>query len=331
MSDNNERFSVALASKDPFGMIYFEVLDDDRLDRNAKDAYVCLVRCADYYDRTLEELTRADIAAVMGMSVDSFDRGLKKLVACGYVEVLVRFQSGTKSRAPSGYVLYDSKLARLERDIREKSDATAKSAPVDNLPQVSRAKLQDEVKTAGQGGRTERPPQNGHSGALAAGSGNPCRSQRPPLPQGAVAIPYRGFKGRGETPLPSLPTPEDLAVDEEEGEEIMELVADLRRLRPDWSTRSIVRTLTDASVVERPWWIVRHAALALARDPVTQFPGRLLHDGPWWHAATQATDRPPVIPWCGTCSDPIRRRVEDAEARDLGPCPCCHFSIRKGA
>ncbi|MFI9591248.1 hypothetical protein [Nonomuraea sp. NPDC052265] len=312
-------------------MIYFEVLDDDRLDRNGRDAYVCLVRMADYYERTLEELTRAEIAAVMKMSVDSFDRGLKQLVACGYVEVLVRYKLGTKSRLPSGYLLYDSKLARLERDMKKKSGVAADSEPVDNRPQVSRAKSQEEVKDAGQGGRTERPPQNGHIGVLAAVSGKGGRTQRQPLPQGAVAIPYRGFKEQQEN-LPPAPLPSDVpAVDEQEVEGIMELVDDLRRIRPDWSTRSIIRTLTDPDVIERPWWIVRHAALALARDPITQHPGRLIHDGPWWPAAARAVDRPPVIPWCGTCSDPIRRRVEDAEVRDLGPCPQCHFSISKGA
>ncbi|MFI6289983.1 hypothetical protein ACIBEJ_00270 [Nonomuraea sp. NPDC050790] len=331
MSGDEERFSVQAASKDPFGMVYFEVLDDGRLDRNGKDAYVCLVRMADYYERTLEELTRAQIAAVMNMSVDSFDRGLKQLASCGYVRKIKRYRPGTSSLAPSGYVLYDSKLARLEREMQEKSGIATDSHPVDNVAQVSRAKTQAEAKTAGEGSRTERQPQAGQTGAVAAVSGKGGRTQRQPLPQGAVAIPYRGSKKEEDLPLAPLPPVDAPPVETEEGEAIMKLVEDLRALRPDWATRSIIRSLTDPSVIERPWWIVRHAALALARDAVTQHPGRLVHDGPWWHAAAKSADRLPVMPWCGCCSDPVRRRVEDDEARDHGPCPRCHFSILKGA
>jgi hypothetical protein len=60
------------------------------------------------------------------------------------------------------------------------------------------------------------------------------------------------------------------------------LVAEVKAIRPEWSTRSIERALTRPAVAERPHAVVRSAALAVARDRTSQAPGRLEHDGPWW-------------------------------------------------
>lgn len=166
------KFGARVASKQPFAMLYFDVLDDGRLDRNAKDSYICVLRFADIYERTQEEKTRAELAAVMSMSPDSFDRGCKKLVACGYLDIERRIRPGTKSYGPSFYVLYDSRAARLERDLVKQTEAL--NAPTD--------------ESAGQGGRTQRRPQAGTSQALAADSGEGVRTQRQGSPHTAARV-----------------------------------------------------------------------------------------------------------------------------------------------
>lgn len=111
------------------------------------------------------------------------------------------------------------------------------------------------------------------------------------------------------------------------------LVAEIRAIRPDWSAKDIRRALADEAVTERPWVLIRAAALIVARDPESQQPGRLAHGGPWWaqasarQRATAPDNRPP---WCGKCSDPLKRQVErpdDTVAR----CPDCHPSIARTA
>jgi hypothetical protein len=102
-------------------------------------------------------------------------------------------------------------------------------------------------------------------------------------------------------PVPAtVPAAATTAASGSEGEEdsqeppdqrLADLVAEVKVIRPEWSERSIRRALTRESVVERPLEIVRHAALAVARDPTSQAPGRLEHDGPWWR-----TPAPPQQP-----------------------------------
>jgi hypothetical protein len=109
-----------------------------------------------------------------------------------------------------------------------------------------------------------------------------------------------------------------------EGEGDLEsLIAKIRAARPDWSATSIRRALVNTDVADRPWPLVWRAALAVAADPESQQPGRLARDGPWWHQPP-AEHVVPSQPWCGQCAP--NRRVEDAEGRDIGPCPVCHPS-----
>ena len=165
--------------------------------------------------------------------------------------------------------------------------------------------------------------------------------------------PSAGAKGKGEgygpvlgSPLPLSPSPSPRAGREpsrppwlsavpdaraEEGESFQDippdvgaLVAEVRIARQDWSTRSIRRALDDPSVRERPWPVVRRAMLAVATDPASKHPGRLSHDGPWWHQSAAGDAGPDALPWCGQCAP--NRRLEDAEGHDAGPCPECHPS-----
>ena len=75
----------------------------------------------------------------------------------------------------------------------------------------------------------------------------------------------------------------------EEGEETsdLELIREVRALRPDWTTASITRALRTPAVLERPGHLRAPALLAVARDPQSQQPGRLAHDGPWWTATVK--------------------------------------------
>lgn len=160
---------------------------------------------------------------------------------------------------------------------------------------------------------------NSHDTGVDAGQ-NP--SERVPEP---LANPNAGVTGKGkgnglvlEDPLPHSPTPSPRArpepirplwpfpvPDAQTGEgdqsgdqdpDTTTLVAEVRKIRPAWSTRSIERALADASVAERPWPAVRAAMLAVAKDRESKHPGRLAHDGPWWNqaAATRRDSLPPV-------------------------------------
>jgi len=144
-----------------------------------------------------------------------------------------------------------------------------------------------------------------------------------------------------EFPPPHSPTPSPLAAPEpprplwpfampdvtsEEGDQSgrdqtpEQLASTVRRLRPEWSTRSIERALAEPSVAERPWLMACVAMIAVARDPESKHPGRLAHDGPWWGQGGTSARRPP---WCRECRESTRR-LEDEDGYDAGPCPRCN-------
>jgi len=140
-------------------------------------------------------------------------------------------------------------------------------------------------------------------------------------------------RGRHAAPSPDqaplLPVIALPSLKAEEGEEpnrgkdpLGELVAEIRAIREDWSTKSILRALADPSVAERPFEVVRAAMLAVARDPVSQHPGRLAHDGPWWSAA-KVRPVPDTGPgWCGECDERTRMLETGPEGRPRY-CPVC--------
>lgn len=136
----------------------------------------------------------------------------------------------------------------------------------------------------------------------------------PPPAADAAPAPGRAQAEEGESPSGN---PTDLA-----------LIAQVRELRPDWTTRSITRALNAPAVLERPLELRAPAMLAVARDPESQQPGRLAHDGPWWHIRLEPK-RPAAPAKCNQCN-PFRR-LEDTSGNDLGPCPTCHPSRGEAA
>jgi hypothetical protein len=65
------------------------------------------------------------------------------------------------------------------------------------------------------------------------------------------------------------------------------LADEIRKARPAWSARSILRALEKPAVAERPWPLAAEAMRIMAADPGTQHAGRLEHDGPWWPEAAR--------------------------------------------
>jgi hypothetical protein len=161
---------------------------------------------------------------------------------------------------------------------------------------------------------------NRSSGAGSAGAGKPGAfinteeppqrtSPRPPSrPQWptAVADAQPGGEGEDQKSTPGLNV----------------LVAEVRQIRPEWSSRSIRRALAHPDVTERGWVRAGRAMLAVAADPESNQPGRLAHDGPWWNHKSHRLPAASRPPWCGQCSDEIRRQIEvdGKPAR----CPACH-------
>jgi hypothetical protein len=108
---------------------------------------------------------------------------------------------------------------------------------------------------------------------------------KPPSPPGAQTLSPFGLPTdppeEGESPEAKNPAPSGTCADREA------LAAEIRKIRPEWSARSIVRALERPSVAERPWLIVAAAMRIMAADSATQHAGRLEYDGPWWPEAAR--------------------------------------------
>ena len=138
---------------------------------------------------------------------------------------------------------------------------------------------------------------------------NPQRGVLEGLPRGTSEL--RGkAKGEGEKLVrqkPPPPTPPDVqpplmfavadakagegGIPGEEPTPVADLAAEIRKTRPEWSTRSVRTALEDPAVAERPWPIIAAAMRIIAADKTTKSPGRLKENGPWWAeaAAREAT------------------------------------------
>ena len=143
---------------------------------------------------------------------------------------------------------------------------------------------------------------------------SPLAAPEPVRPLWPAAVP--DVRAEGE---------EDQAGDETQ--DLTGLVAKVRELRPDWSSRSITRAMADEAVTERPWSLAVAAMLAVAADPASEHPGRVSHDGPWWKSAKTVPSKPRWPLWCGTCRESTRR-LEDEDGYDAGPCPNCNPKAR---
>jgi hypothetical protein len=111
--------------------------------------------------------------------------------------------------------------------------------------------------------------------------------QTPPTPQATSA----------QSPMTEDENPGEGESPEQDRTTNLTLVAEVRELRPEWTTSAILRALNDPGVLERPQHLVAAALLAVARDRQSRFPGRLAANGPWWItslASAFATPTPPA-------------------------------------
>ncbi|MEV0754912.1 hypothetical protein [Streptosporangium sp. NPDC050280] len=103
-----------------FAMIMYHVLDDPRVTRQGRDAYVCIVRALGWRkERRPQKITRERLASAMAISTDTFDRGVKNLVECGYLTVIRARDERTGNWKTSQYLLKDSHKNRLAARVLE--------------------------------------------------------------------------------------------------------------------------------------------------------------------------------------------------------------------
>jgi hypothetical protein len=224
--------------------------------------------------------------------------------------VRTRAEGGINERVVRGLddliLLMECQLDTLSGRHRESLSDTDADSQADSEPDTQADSHPHSLQGEGERGKGKNTP-------------SPFPSS-PPSPPAEVtpATAPAGVTAEGEGD--SLRDSEDPAVDV--------LVAGIRELRPDWAEKSIRRVLALPEVADREWGAVCRAALAVAADPESQQPGRLARDGPWWYTPPAASAAPEPVPRCGQCSP--ARRLEDAEGRDLGPCPNCHPASRNG-
>jgi hypothetical protein len=108
------------------------------------------------------------------------------------------------------------------------------------------------------------------------------------------------------------------------------LVAEVRKIRPEWSSRSVRRALAHPDVTERGWDRARRAMLAVAADPESKQPGRLAHGGPWWVQPGPSGSGRLRPSWCGGCSDERARQI-DLPDGTIRRCPACHPLAREAS
>ncbi|MBP2703555.1 hypothetical protein JOL79_07045 [Microbispora sp. RL4-1S] len=164
---------------DYFARVMYYVLDFPGLGRVGKDAYVCLVRGLGW-GRRRRKMTREQLAAVMSISTDTFDRGVKELVKHGLVEVNRRRDSSTGNWATSSYLLKDTKSAQMRARIVELEQALGKRQP--------KTEAKPQVSTSPQNAaRTEPDNSGGDEGHRSADCGMDVTSEDTTSPQVATS------------------------------------------------------------------------------------------------------------------------------------------------
>jgi hypothetical protein len=221
--------------------------------------------------------------------------------------------------------LIDPDIWNEERNL---SDQAAKKKKQDAERQRNK-RARDKAAALESGELSREPSRDSHAG-LSRDSRVHRRgeeSNTPPSP------PHSGGnrdRSREHEPRPLWPASvsQEGEGDQKRDQDRSALAARIRGIRPDWSTKSVLKALADPSVAERPWARTAAAFVALAEDPASQHPGRLAHDGPWW--ATAPGRASPARPaWCGDCDKDTRM----VGGRDDLPakCPACHPSLARPA
>lgn len=325
--------------------VFTDVWDDGdwcSLSRGERDTYVLLLTQEDLAHCGVIPLREGKWARKARVSVDEISGDLKALEAVGWVvidhetrELLVR------SLIRRDKVLRQPKLwVPLAASIKQVDSVHIRSAL---LAELVRTRSEGGVNKGIAGaldsliGLMERQLDSlstSHPDSLSNGHGGTESVSHPHSLQG-IGARYVGNQTGAPSPLPLAPSPApgagpasdeppgpDPAIANAEGEgDSPEALADeIRLLRPDWSRRSILRVLSDPDVADRPWALIRAAALTVAGDKDSQHPGRLAKDGPWWYRRGPIQAPPPKPPWCGHCDQDTRLTDDDHPRR----CPECH-------
>jgi hypothetical protein len=246
-----------------------------------RERYALMVLAASAIDATRELppgviADSPDLAARLKMSHTQLYIVLDALCEKGALLRLERGRNGVKARyaiAPFGITTEperpgDPDVPPVENPLKDPSNRDAKEP-------VKHPGSEDEAS------RFEPPKDPG---------------SRDPAPY----IGIKGFKtGRGTPPPPGMRPLIPFAVpDAPEGEgdhpgsqirnrDRRALAAEIVRMRPEWTARSVLRALEHPDVVSRPWLIVAEAMRIVAADKATDSPGRLRHPGPWWAEAAR--------------------------------------------
>ena len=91
--------------------------------------------------------------------------------------------------------------------------------------------------------------------------------------------------------------------------ELQIVAAAVAAIREDWPARSVLAHLRrDPRLRDRPYRHLAFAAVAVALDPATKTPARLAEYGPWWKAASVATEDGTPDPPHPMCPDHPQHR-----------------------
>lgn len=201
----------------------------------------------------------------------------------------------------SNWKRLDDLVSSLERSLDSQVgslDGSLRASPASSLP----GSLQGEGERYGSNHRSSLIPE-----------------PPPPVPgpaQRVTSPPAAGAVTEGEGVSTGTQDPPRAEVDA--------LVREIRSLRPDWSERSVRRVLKSPDVTDRPWPLVVAAFPGVAKDPESKSPGRLAHDGPWWHRKGSAAAPAPRPPWCGECDEATRLAESVTGSGAPTRCKNCH-------
>ncbi len=110
---------IAVGAVEPhFGMVYKAVLEHPGLNRAAKDAYMALRIFANKNTKSAYPSIRT-LANLMSMGVDTTQKGLKKLVECGLLEIK-KYKRDNDDRWRNYYLLHDLEYA-MEAEKKKKT------------------------------------------------------------------------------------------------------------------------------------------------------------------------------------------------------------------
>jgi Helix-turn-helix domain len=234
--------------------------------------------------------SRATLADRLHRSVDAVDRAMRQLADAGLVRV--EHRRAGRQNLSNRYHLRTTNPA-LDDSRRGTGDRTS-AATTDGAKGCARTRIEPSSRRFAATPGRDPAPTPGRTGAVRVAAqprhDREISTDTPPPPAPAASRRWR--------------TPEEVAGPELLAACGIDSVEDLSRrciaLRQTtgqssarWSPQCLVMAIRLA-VHHRGWpaLAVVPALLAIAADPATRSPGRLAEAGPWWDAATTATQPP---------------------------------------